>query len=745
MRYDDSLIRLTDNLQTSESMYSLICLSAAGLHLKLNSIHCFLDGKYLLCLSTDDDLQVLGGYFEALHLQFTPYFYNVNLNHHVIGMPLYDEMRAAHGYPDFHLFRHWDDTFLGILPLDEDAYRMVREHLRRSGVFIAGHETDNFWSCRTRSEMIAILRIAEGAGLPGEEGTDVIRYIQENIAADLSLAALCTRFHTNRTTLSRQIRERTGMTPMQYVREERLRQSLPDLLFTFLPIGEVAEKYGFADANYYIRQFRQKYGKTPQQYRTDGFDSRVQGEEFFHKREKDVLNRTAFEKYLNGGSGQAILMLRETEDKAPLRQIFLDTLERPEQILGLYEKELIDSFDDPDALAEEVVEMLLPLLETGERLNSMELLRLLGQEEKVREITDRLYAEAHTKLLSWMQSPEGKKKREKYPHCAARYMAVASAIGQWGGPEPERVRQILWDVADFFNDTDDPPVPCHANPLYRIMDGIGKEVLFSLLDEIAEKHPHGDKLHLKHELPTIVRPEPDPTITAEDILEMEEDRDRYALQYVSFAAGSAEMHRTVAEAILTSRAPERRAYLVRFFLPNIDLTTPPAFPLDPGLLVERVRKCRLRNRASTWEARQAAGEDLYSLLCTIRHETVRAYGEELLAAYPNDPVLYEYGLRMVFEANYRPEDRDRFAAVLYRKNREDRVCAFRIFCRLLQKGTPDLPMHLLPWLWDECRTAWMERRWLAENLLKHGSMPEKIREECRLDKFLPIRLLAEKG
>ena len=59
MRYDDSLIRLTDNLQTSESMYSLICLSAAGLHLKLNNIRCFLDGKYLLCLSTDDDLQVL--------------------------------------------------------------------------------------------------------------------------------------------------------------------------------------------------------------------------------------------------------------------------------------------------------------------------------------------------------------------------------------------------------------------------------------------------------------------------------------------------------------------------------------------------------------------------------------------------------------------------------------------------------------------------------------------------------------
>ena len=85
MRYDASLIQLPDSLLKNDSMYSLICLSAAQLNLTLSATRCFLDGKYLLCLSADDSLRVRNGYYEALQLRFVPYFYNVNLNHQVIG------------------------------------------------------------------------------------------------------------------------------------------------------------------------------------------------------------------------------------------------------------------------------------------------------------------------------------------------------------------------------------------------------------------------------------------------------------------------------------------------------------------------------------------------------------------------------------------------------------------------------------------------------------------------------------
>ncbi len=741
MRYDASLIQLTDSLQKNDSMYSLICLSAVKLNLSLSNTRCFLDGKYLLCLSADDSLQVRSGYYEALQLRFMPYFYNVNLNHQVIGMPLYEEMRADHGYPDFHLFRHRDDSYIGILPLDEDGYRLVMGHLRRAEGFIAGHETDHMWSCRTRSEMIAILRIAEGAGLPEEEGTDIIRYIQENIAEDHTLASLCARFHTNRTTLSRQLRERTGMTPMQYIREERLRQSLPDLLFTFLPIGDVARKYGFSDANYYIRLFRQRYGKTPQQYRTEGFENRVEREEFYHKREQDVLLRSAFDRYLRGGCGQAVRILRNAEDKSIFREAFMEHLNDERQMLNWYEKELIDCFEDADALGQEIAQRFLSLLESGKRLNSIPLLILLGEEKRVEEITEQLYSEAHEKLLAWMRQPESVRKRDSDPECAETYMEIASAIGRWRKPGEERIRQILWDIADFYTYMDHPPVPEQRNPLFSIWDGIGKENLYRLLDVIAHDHPYGDKIHLKHEV--FERTVPTNTYTPEEILTAEGYWNDFDGKYLSFASAPEWVHRTAAEQILTENDPDRRRYLIWLFLPSV-VGKPPLFPLSPESLIEKAESCTL-SQENDMEKRYASGEDIFMLLAKIRHPAVRVYGEQLMAENEEESLYFEYGMQMVYGANYTNADKERFGSYLCRGEGKSRTVSFTLFCNHLSKGTAteDLPMHLLAWLWEECSVKCAQREQLARALVEGGCMPEEIRQDIRYDKLLYIRRLAE--
>ena len=140
--------------------------------------------------------------------------------------------------------------------------------------------------------MISILRIAESAYL-GEsvvEPNEIIRYIRDNLDSPLTLDSLCERFHTNRTTLSRNIKELTGMSPIQYILEERLNQSRPDLLFTKIPINELAEKYGFSDANYYIRAFKKRFGKSPLQYRTEGFSERIRNESVYHQKEAELKN-----------------------------------------------------------------------------------------------------------------------------------------------------------------------------------------------------------------------------------------------------------------------------------------------------------------------------------------------------------------------------------------------------------------------------------------------------------------------
>lgn len=301
MDYEKNLIDITEELSSSKIMYSLICIKASALTITLNDTRCYLDGYYLLCLNITDKLTVNSGSYEALNMQFRPYFYNVNLNHNVIGLEMYQEMREKYGYPDFHLFRERNENYFGILTLNREEYEMIKIHYTTSQKHISNNRTDVMWSCRTRSEMISILRIAEGANL-GEfkdKGYEILRYIRDNIAEDLSLTSLSNHFNTNRTTLANMIKDLTNMTPMQYIMEERLNQSRPDLLFTYVSINDVATKYGFSDVNYYVRSFKKRYGQTPHQYRTEGRAQRIKDENIYHRREERLMQDASYDTWIS--------------------------------------------------------------------------------------------------------------------------------------------------------------------------------------------------------------------------------------------------------------------------------------------------------------------------------------------------------------------------------------------------------------------------------------------------------------
>jgi len=272
MEYSYDLIHIKDGLSSDKMLYSFILLKARALSLYLNGIRCFLDGTYMLCLNDEDVIADVNGKYECANLQYDLYFINVNLDSTVIADSIYESMRAQHHYPDFHLFRTRNSSYFGIIPLDSAEYSTAKLYFERAACHIAGHGTDWLWSCRTRSDLFSILNIAESAylGVTSGEEIEIIRYIKDNAGNQMTLSDLCSHFHTNRTTLTRIIKDITGLPPMAYVLEERLTQVLPDLLFTALPISELAEKYGFTDDNYFIRKFRQRYGKTPLQYRIDG-------------------------------------------------------------------------------------------------------------------------------------------------------------------------------------------------------------------------------------------------------------------------------------------------------------------------------------------------------------------------------------------------------------------------------------------------------------------------------------------
>ena len=97
-------------------------------------------------------------------------------------------MRTLYGYPDFHLFRSRDDSFFGIVRLNDEEYEMEKICFQRVRQHIESRSEDKMWSCRARSVMISILRIAEGAylGEQSEKGNEILRYIRDNIGKDIT-------------------------------------------------------------------------------------------------------------------------------------------------------------------------------------------------------------------------------------------------------------------------------------------------------------------------------------------------------------------------------------------------------------------------------------------------------------------------------------------------------------------------------------------------------------------------------
>ncbi|PIY48354.1 MAG: AraC family transcriptional regulator, partial [Armatimonadetes bacterium CG_4_10_14_3_um_filter_59_10] len=68
--------------------------------------------------------------------------------------------------------------------------------------------------------------------------------------------------------LSRAFRNATGCSPLDYLVRVRIHHAMELLKEADLSIAEVARRVGFADSNYFSRQFRALVGSSPRGYRS---------------------------------------------------------------------------------------------------------------------------------------------------------------------------------------------------------------------------------------------------------------------------------------------------------------------------------------------------------------------------------------------------------------------------------------------------------------------------------------------
>jgi transcriptional regulator GlxA family with amidase domain len=95
----------------------------------------------------------------------------------------------------------------------------------------------------------------------------LLRWIQENLRRDLSLAALGRRAAMSTRTLSRRFQEHVGMSPGQWVANARVREAQRLLETTRLSVEQVAEATGFGAPTVLRERFRAVVGTSPLSYR----------------------------------------------------------------------------------------------------------------------------------------------------------------------------------------------------------------------------------------------------------------------------------------------------------------------------------------------------------------------------------------------------------------------------------------------------------------------------------------------
>lgn len=96
---------------------------------------------------------------------------------------------------------------------------------------------------------------------------EMISYIEDNFAQDLSTAAISSKFGYTSAHFCRKFKEATGLTPMNYLKIFRLEQAYKLIKEGERNISAVADECGFSDANYFTRCFREHFGVPPTHFK----------------------------------------------------------------------------------------------------------------------------------------------------------------------------------------------------------------------------------------------------------------------------------------------------------------------------------------------------------------------------------------------------------------------------------------------------------------------------------------------
>ncbi len=112
------------------------------------------------------------------------------------------------------------------------------------------------------------VRLREFVHPSGKQLIDTLeRYVDMHIREDISVERICRELDISRTRLYETLRPHLNSGIAAYVKHRRLEYAKELLKSTDMSVPEISDACGFADYNYFLRSFKQKYGMSTKQFR----------------------------------------------------------------------------------------------------------------------------------------------------------------------------------------------------------------------------------------------------------------------------------------------------------------------------------------------------------------------------------------------------------------------------------------------------------------------------------------------
>jgi len=95
----------------------------------------------------------------------------------------------------------------------------------------------------------------------------VLNYIHEHLTEKIAVDALSRKAYLSRNVFFKWFREQFGITPLDYINQERIKLAKQLLAKPQYKVQTVSNMCGFSDVNYFVRLFKKMEGITPKAYK----------------------------------------------------------------------------------------------------------------------------------------------------------------------------------------------------------------------------------------------------------------------------------------------------------------------------------------------------------------------------------------------------------------------------------------------------------------------------------------------